>query len=124
MAMHEIGYLLGLRHSSVVESIMYPAITSRTRKVELHSDDVIGVQYLYGTNLAGIPLIRISCEAQSVSLYIRAWGPSKKPCWTVKGLSPSSASSRQLSIPSTYSSRLVQVFADLKVQSSALSWNR
>ena len=53
VAVHEIGHLLGLGHSSVVESIMYPAITSRTKKVELHSDDIVGIQYLYGTNPAG-----------------------------------------------------------------------
>jgi len=53
MAVHEIGHLLGLGHSSVVESIMYPTIMSRTRKVELHSNDVMGIQYLYRTNLAG-----------------------------------------------------------------------
>ena len=53
VAVHKIGHLLGLRHSLMVESIMYPTITSRTRKVELHSDDVMGIQYLYGTNPAG-----------------------------------------------------------------------
>ena len=51
--MHKIGHLLGLGHSSIVESIMYPVIMSRTRKVELHSDDVMWIQYLYGMNLAG-----------------------------------------------------------------------
>ena len=50
VAVHEIGHLLGLGHSSVVESIMYPSISSRTKKVELASDDVEGIQYLYGAN--------------------------------------------------------------------------
>ncbi|XP_062233194.1 metalloendoproteinase 2-MMP-like [Phragmites australis] len=50
VAVHEIGHLLGLGHSSVQGAIMYPTITSRTRKVELASDDVVGIQSLYGGN--------------------------------------------------------------------------
>lgn len=50
VAVHEIGHLLGLGHSSVEEAIMYPTIPSRTKKVELASDDVDGVQNLYGVN--------------------------------------------------------------------------
>ncbi|KAJ4874724.1 matrix metalloproteinase [Raphanus sativus] len=50
VAVHEIGHLLGLGHSSVEESIMYPTITTGKRKVELTSDDVEGIQYLYGAN--------------------------------------------------------------------------
>ncbi|XP_061349586.1 metalloendoproteinase 2-MMP-like [Gastrolobium bilobum] len=50
VAVHEIGHLLGLGHSSVEEAIMYPTITSRTRKVELADDDVEGIQKLYGSN--------------------------------------------------------------------------
>ncbi|XP_057948545.1 metalloendoproteinase 2-MMP-like [Malania oleifera] len=50
VAIHEIGHLLGLGHSSVEESIMYPTITSGTRKVELVNDDVQGIQELYGSN--------------------------------------------------------------------------
>ncbi|KAF8039969.1 hypothetical protein BT93_B2243 [Corymbia citriodora subsp. variegata] len=50
VAVHEIGHLLGLGHSSVEESIMYPTITSRTRKVDLATDDVQGIQVLYGSN--------------------------------------------------------------------------
>ena len=50
VAVHEIGHLLGLGHSSVEEAIMYPTITSRTRKVELASDDIQGIQELYGSN--------------------------------------------------------------------------
>ncbi|KAE8692349.1 Metalloendoproteinase 1 [Hibiscus syriacus] len=50
VAVHEIGHLLGLGHSSVEDAIMYPSISSRTRKVELANDDIEGVQLLYGTN--------------------------------------------------------------------------
>ncbi|KAL6351328.1 hypothetical protein AAG906_035120 [Vitis piasezkii] len=50
VAVHEIGHLLGLGHSSVEEAIMYPTITSRTKKVELASDDIQGIQELYGSN--------------------------------------------------------------------------
>lgn len=50
VAVHEIGHLLGLGHSSVEDAIMYPTISSGTRKVELASDDIQGVQDLYGSN--------------------------------------------------------------------------
>ncbi|XP_050905613.1 metalloendoproteinase 2-MMP [Lathyrus oleraceus] len=50
VAVHEIGHVLGLGHSSVEEAIMYPTISSRTRKVELEEDDIKGIQELYGSN--------------------------------------------------------------------------
>ncbi|GJN00183.1 hypothetical protein PR202_ga17597 [Eleusine coracana subsp. coracana] len=50
VAVHEIGHLLGLGHSAEPGAIMYPTITSRTRKVELAEDDVQGIQSLYGGN--------------------------------------------------------------------------
>ncbi|GAV78908.1 Peptidase_M10 domain-containing protein/PG_binding_1 domain-containing protein [Cephalotus follicularis] len=50
VAVHEIGHVLGLGHSSVEDSIMYPTISSGTRKVELASDDIEGIQILYGSN--------------------------------------------------------------------------
>ncbi|CAA0818312.1 matrix metalloproteinase [Striga hermonthica] len=50
VAVHEIGHLLGLGHSSVEEAIMYPTISSGSRKVELAADDIMGIQELYGAN--------------------------------------------------------------------------
>lgn len=50
VAIHEIGHILGLGHSSVEEAIMYPTISARTRKVNLADDDINGIQNLYGTN--------------------------------------------------------------------------
>lgn len=50
VAVHEIGHVLGLGHSSVEEAIMYPTISARTRKVNLADDDVEGIQQLYGSN--------------------------------------------------------------------------
>uniref|UniRef100_A0A0D9WNS1 Peptidase metallopeptidase domain-containing protein n=1 Tax=Leersia perrieri TaxID=77586 RepID=A0A0D9WNS1_9ORYZ len=50
VAVHEIGHILGLGHSSVEDSIMFPTLTSRTKKVNLGTDDVAGIQGLYGNN--------------------------------------------------------------------------
>ncbi|CAK9146269.1 unnamed protein product, partial [Ilex paraguariensis] len=50
VAVHEIGHLLGLGHSSVEEAIMYPTISSGSRKTELANDDIEGIQVLYGAN--------------------------------------------------------------------------
>ncbi|XP_047324361.1 metalloendoproteinase 2-MMP-like [Impatiens glandulifera] len=50
VVIHEIGHLLGLGHSSVVDAMMYPSIASRTRKLNLAGDDIEGIQVLYGAN--------------------------------------------------------------------------
>ncbi|XP_057443615.1 metalloendoproteinase 1-like [Lotus japonicus] len=50
VAVHEIGHLLGLGHSSDQNAIMYPLISSRVKKVDLTSDDIEGIRELYGIN--------------------------------------------------------------------------
>uniref|UniRef100_A0A1J3EGP4 Metalloendoproteinase 1 n=1 Tax=Noccaea caerulescens TaxID=107243 RepID=A0A1J3EGP4_NOCCA len=50
VAVHEIGHLLGLDHSSAVGAVMNPKMPSGTRKVVLTTDDVEGVRSLYGAN--------------------------------------------------------------------------
>lgn len=58
---HEIGHVLGLAHSRVKDSVMYPSISPRIKKVDLREDDVRGVQALYGSN----PNFRFSSLIQS-----------------------------------------------------------
>ncbi|XP_068641864.1 metalloendoproteinase 2-MMP-like [Aristolochia californica] len=47
VAVHEIGHLLGLGHSSVAEAIMYSGIPTGVVKRELHQDDIDGIRDLY-----------------------------------------------------------------------------
>ncbi|XP_054281492.1 stromelysin-2-like [Macrosteles quadrilineatus] len=47
MAAHEIGHALGLGHSSVRESLMNPAVKTYKPNLDLHRDDIEGIQKLY-----------------------------------------------------------------------------
>ncbi|KAF8370069.1 hypothetical protein HHK36_031901 [Tetracentron sinense] len=48
VAVHEIGHLLGLGHSSVQGAIMFPSISPGVTKRQLHGDDIQGIRTLYG----------------------------------------------------------------------------
>ncbi|KAL5722317.1 hypothetical protein ACHQM5_005853 [Ranunculus cassubicifolius] len=48
IAVHEIGHLLGLRHSKFTDAIMWTEIRPGETKTELTNDDVQGIRTLYG----------------------------------------------------------------------------
>ena len=48
VAVHEFGHSLGLEHSNVRESIMYPWYKGYFPTIELTQDDIAGIQEIYG----------------------------------------------------------------------------
>jgi Matrixin/Clostridial hydrophobic W len=61
VALHEIGHLLGLKHSNVPNSIMY-AYYGGVRRT-LTSDDIAGIQSLYGRRSAS--RLALTCHLQN-----------------------------------------------------------
>ncbi|XP_066028551.1 hatching enzyme [Pocillopora verrucosa] len=53
VATHEFWSFFGLAHSNVRGAIMYPYYTGYVPNMQLHSDDIAGIQYLYGPNTGG-----------------------------------------------------------------------
>lgn len=53
VAVHEFGHSLGLQHTNIRGAIMYPYYTGYVPDMKLHSDDIAGIQYLYGTSSDG-----------------------------------------------------------------------
>ena len=48
VAVHEFGHSLGLEHSNVRESIMYPWYKGYFPNIALTEDDILGIQALHG----------------------------------------------------------------------------
>ena len=53
VAIHEIGHILGLAHSTLEGSVMWPLLQNGLQT--LHQDDINGIQTLYGTKSVANP---------------------------------------------------------------------
>ena len=53
VALHEIGHILGLMHSTVDGTVMWPLLQNGLHT--LHHDDIDGIQALYGFKTKEIP---------------------------------------------------------------------
>jgi len=51
IALHEIGHILGLQHSNVSGSVMFPTVSSNSTKRALTADDLSGIRELYPTSV-------------------------------------------------------------------------
>jgi len=48
VAVHELGHIFGLGHSTVTSAIMYPYYRGYLANFALNSDDIAGIRRLYG----------------------------------------------------------------------------
>ena len=48
VALHEIGHVLGMDHTGVNGAVMHPIAKGGKSDRKLHSDDIAGIQKLYG----------------------------------------------------------------------------
>ena len=48
VAAHEIGHSLGLQHSFIQGSLMYPYHSGYQPDYQIHTDDIEGIEFMYG----------------------------------------------------------------------------
>jgi|GEM_PF-5888512 len=64
VALHEIGHILGLQHSTVAGAVMWPSLGTNTILRVLTQDDISGVQKCYGRRLALPGGARVAASVQ------------------------------------------------------------
>jgi hypothetical protein len=74
VATHEFGHALGLRHTDVTTATMYASTTSCSQNWRsLETDDIAGVEALYGTRTAAPPAAPTAVRAVAEVISWLAW---------------------------------------------------
>jgi hypothetical protein len=82
VACHEYGHALGLGHSNVSQATMYAYYTGGTADRSIHSDDMAGVQYLYGAMSGSKPTItNVSVTGATVTITGTGFSSSGNEVW-------------------------------------------
>ena len=86
VALHEIGHIIGLAHSSVTGAVMYPSVSDNFTLRVLRDDDIAGVrrQYAYEPAVAawGSNRLDIFGLGTDWAMYHKAWDGSWHPSVT------------------------------------------
>jgi hypothetical protein len=64
---HEIGHALGLSHSQLIDATMF--FETRKGQYSLHTDDISGVRYLYGSSSTGSISGRVAGSGKLTSVF-------------------------------------------------------
>ena len=75
VTVHELGHALGLYHSNVYGAVMYPYYQGYKPNMTLHSDDIKGIQSLYGHRKSVYQCcfyIALSVGRLDVSIYFQS----------------------------------------------------
>jgi|GEM_PF-6712562 len=76
VAVHEIGHAIGLGHSSLMSAVMYASLNSQNTAGVLTSDDISGVQSLYGAPTVNAPIVGSLTTLQSAFTYVLRMTPA------------------------------------------------
>jgi hypothetical protein len=87
VALHEIGHILGLQHSSVSGAVMAPSISQNFTQRSLHNDDIAGIRRLYSyppvADAWALRRLDIFGLGTDEAMYHKAWdGSSWRPSIT------------------------------------------
>jgi hypothetical protein len=89
VATHEYGHALGLGHSSVSGTTMWPSIGGgTTSQRSIHSDDIAGLQAIYGVKAASKPLVTgISVSAGQIAILGSNFSATGNEVWFTQSAS-------------------------------------